>query len=73
MPHTDYGMTQHRWRYLKALRPEPPRMVHISKHAWMQRSASGVMSPMVQRHGETYNVGRNAAKREARKLRRVRK
>lgn len=59
-----------RWAYLKALRPDEPRMFHLSCVAYMAANPAGPMLPSVPivEKGDTYNVGRNKAKRERRAL-----
>lgn len=61
-------MTPERWKYLKALRPPEPRYLHISARAGMIPNPEGANLPWIPyvEPGTTYNIGRNAAKREAR-------
>lgn len=63
------GMTRARWAYLKALRPAPPKYLHISAYARMVPNPINPLwppVPWVQRPGVTYDVGRNKAKRAKR-------
>lgn len=55
------SVTQERWEYIKRLAPPPPRLIHAS---------DGKYNPISQRFkkgtGNTFDEGRNAAKRAAR-------
>lgn len=71
------GMPAARWAYLKALQSAAPRYLHKSAECGMRldpvAKALGIdrYVPWVQKPGVTYNVGRNAVKRQARLLRRA--
>lgn len=58
-----------RWQYLKGLGLGPGRMLHKSAEVAMIPHPTNPMippTPWIQKPGETYNVGRNKAKRERR-------
>lgn len=61
------GMTESRWAYLKALRSGFGRYLHVSRGLIPVKGADGIvrLAPWPKGQGETYNVGRNKAKREA--------
>lgn len=61
-------MTPERWSYLKKLAVPKPRYLHVSARAAMIPNPLGANLPWVPyvAPGTTYNIGRNAAKREAR-------
>jgi len=67
-------MTPNRWKYIKALQPSAGRMVHVSAEARMidvpidLKDPEGPTKriPWIQKPGNTFNEGRNKAKREAR-------
>lgn len=64
MPHKDIPLTPRRWEYLKSLRVVP-RMVHVSAEI-IRHPITGMAQAA---RGVTYNIGRNAAKREKRAMR----
>ena len=67
-------MTPERWNYLKALRPQPGRYLHISCIAEMipdpayRGSGIAPLIPFVCK-GTSYYAGRNKAKRARREIR----
>ena len=70
MPRTTLPLSPSHWRYLKSLPPCTERWFHISAPIIrVTNPVTGVSTPFAQRPGSTYNVGHNAAKREARRAR----
>lgn len=66
------GMPAKRWCYLKELKATNPKYLHVSAEVSMVPNPLGKMLdpiPMVNRPGETYNIGRNKAKREKKAMR----
>lgn len=60
-------LSKERWEYLKKLHPSKGKYIHTSVKAGMvidPRGKEFPPIPMVMRPGDTYNVGRNKAKRE---------
>lgn len=55
--HVAPSITRERWAYLRALKPSPPRYLHVSARAAMLPNPQGTAFPAipwVQRPGVTY-------------------
>jgi|SRR6185437_9508186 len=68
------GQTAKHWKYLKEKKATNPTYKHVSAEVSMIPNPLGEMLPpipMVSRPGNTYNIGRNKAKREKKAMRRI--
>lgn len=72
--HVAPSITPKRWQYLKGLGLGPGKMIHQSAAVAMIPHPNPMIppTPWVQRPGITYDVGRNAAKRDRRNSQRAR-
>jgi len=62
------GMTESRWAYLCMLRPGFGHYLHVSRGLTPVKGADGVvhLTPWPKGQGNTYNMGRDKAKRAER-------